>query len=133
MEYSETVLEHFRAPRNLGEFAPGTPQVWVGTAGTRRHGREIRVQLKLGADGRIEACRYRVYGCPATVALCSVMSTKLAGLTPLEARALSAVPLTEELGLPATKRDAALIFEDAVRAALAGYNMDATEDRRASA
>ncbi|HEX2668399.1 MAG TPA: iron-sulfur cluster assembly scaffold protein [Gammaproteobacteria bacterium] len=129
MEYGEAVLEHFRAPRNAGSFPPGTPGVSEAATGTRRHGREIRLSLKLGNDGRIEACRYRVYGCPATVALCSVLSERLRGLSLDEAGKLSGMALAEELRLPVPKRDAALLLEDALRAALGGYNMAEKRER----
>ena len=131
MEYSETVLEHFRSPRNAGSFPAGTAGVLAGAAGSRQRGREIRFELKLGSGGRIEACRYRVYGCPATVALCSVLSVRLAGLSPAEAADVSGLALAEELELPTPKRDAALLLEDALRAALEGYNMTTQGARRA--
>ncbi len=69
-------------------------------------------------------CRYRVYGCPATIALCSILSERVSGMTLPELRALSGLALAEELGLPATKRSAALLLEDALGAALARYNME---------
>jgi nitrogen fixation NifU-like protein len=123
-------VEHFRAPRNAGRFPEGAPDVARGVAGERRRGREIRLELKLAGDGHIEACRYQVYGCPATIALCSVLSERLAGQSLVQAAGFSGLALAEELQLPAVKRDAALLLEDALRAALAGYNMEA---RRASA
>jgi NifU-like protein involved in Fe-S cluster formation len=126
MEYTDTVLAHFRAPRNAGSFPPGTPDVSQGSAGERRRGREIRLELKLASDGRVEAMRYCVYGCPATIALCSVLSERVVGRSKDEAATMGGLGLAEELGLPATKRDAALLLEDALRAALAGarYNRD---------
>jgi len=129
MEYSEAVLAHFRAPKNAGEFPAGTRGVLLGQAGTKKRGREIHLELKLGADGRIEGCRYRIYGCPATVALCSLLSERLPGLLPAEALTMSGLKLAAELGLPPPKRDAALLLEDALRDALKGYNM--TESREA--
>lgn len=130
MEYTQAVLAHFHAPRNAGLFPTDTANVSRGAAGERRRGREIRLELKLADDGHIEACRYQVYGCPATIALCSILSERLAGQSPAQAAGFSGLALAEELKLPAPKRDAALLLEDALRAALAGYNM---EDRRASA
>lgn len=115
---------HFREPRNVGRFPAGTRDLLVGRAGAAKRGREISIELKLAADGRIEACRYRVYGCPATIALCSVLSGRLPGMTPEEAFSWSGLGLAEELGLPAPKRDAALLLEDALRDALKSYNMD---------
>ncbi|HEY3646227.1 MAG TPA: iron-sulfur cluster assembly scaffold protein, partial [Gammaproteobacteria bacterium] len=58
MGYSDTVLAHFRAPRNAGSFPAGTANVSQGSAGERRRGREIHLELKLTDDGRVEAMRY---------------------------------------------------------------------------
>jgi nitrogen fixation NifU-like protein len=126
MEYTDTVIAHFRAPRNVGSFPEGTLNVSRGIAGERRRGREIHLELKLGVDGRVEACRYRVYGCPATIALCSVLSERVVGRSREEAAGIGGLSLAEELELPAPKRDAALLLEDALRAALGGarYNRD---------
>src|SRR5574337_1372869 len=121
-QYSDTVREHFRTPRNAGMLAAGHERILTGSAGQRRHGREVEFQLKLTADGRIGECRYRVYGCPATIALCSLASEALKGRTPAEAADFSVVALAEQLGLPGEKRDAAITVEDAVRAAVGRYN-----------
>ena len=120
--YSDTVRTHFRAPRNAGGFAAGRERILAGSAGQRRHGREVEFQLQLTADGRIGDCRYHVYGCPATIALCSLTSEALKGRTPAEAAGFSVVALVEQLGLPAEKLDAAITVEDAVRAAVGRYN-----------
>lgn len=121
--YNREVLRHFRAPRNVGGFPAGVAGVIRGRAGERRHGRAIELALRIEGE-RVTECRYRVYGCPATIALCSLMSERVAGLTPAEARNLSAVVLAEELGLAPEKRSAALLLEDALRTALAEYNED---------
>jgi nitrogen fixation NifU-like protein len=125
LEYSDAVLSHFHAPKNAGSFPAGTPDVSRGSAGEWRRGREIRLELKLTGEGRVEAMRYRVYGCPATIALCSVLSERVVGQTREEVATLSGLSLADELGLPSPKRDAALLLEDALRAALgagARYN-----------
>ena len=121
--YSGEVLAHFQAPRNAGGFPPGSSGVLTGRAGERRHGRTIELSLRL-EGGKVAECRYRVYGCPATIALCSFASERLRGLTPAEARDLSAVALADELRLAPEKRAAALLLEDALRAALAEYNIE---------
>lgn len=122
-QYNETVWAHFRAPRNVGAFPAGTPRVLEGKAGSRRLGREIGFALRLAADGRVAECRYRVYGCPATIALCSAASERLAGQPVEELRDFSGLALAEEFGLPPAKRAAGLVLEDALRAALSRYNM----------
>src|SRR5579859_1099661 len=112
-EYNEMVREHFRAPRNAGAFAAGTEGVIEGRAGRRRQGREIVLALRLEGE-RVQECRYRVYGCPASVALCSIASERLRGLTLPEVRGFRAMALVEELGLPPTKRSAALLDRKSV-------------------
>lgn len=121
-EYSAAIWEHFCAPHNAGGFAAGSERVLTGRAGARRHGREVEFQLQLTADGRISACRYHVYGCPATIALCSLVSEALKNRPVAEAATFSAVALAEQLELSAEKRGAALTVEDAIRAAAARYN-----------
>jgi len=118
------VLEHFRAPQHAGAFPAGTPDVVEGRAGQARLGREIHIQLQIDADGRIADCRYRVYGCPATIALCSLASERLPGMSLAEAADWRGMALFRELELPAEKRPAVLVLEDAVRAAVQRYNMD---------
>lgn len=93
-----------------------------GHAGAHRHGREVEFQLQTTAGHRVADCRYRVYGCPATIALCSLASEALKGRSLAEVAGFSVVALAEELGLPAEKRDAALVVEDAIRAAAVRYN-----------
>lgn len=121
-EYSDAVLAHFRRPRNAGRFPQGCGAVLEGHAGVRRHGREVTIQLQATSDERIADCRYRVYGCPATIALCSLASEALKGRSLAEAAEFSALLLADELDLPAEKRDAALTVEDAIRAAAVRYN-----------
>jgi NifU-like protein involved in Fe-S cluster formation len=122
IEYSETVLEHFRKPRNAGAFPAGTPDVIEASAGNRRQGREISLALRLEA-GRVTECRYQAYGCPATIALCSILSERLKGRTLQDCGQMGGLALADELDLPPAKRAAALLLEDALQAALARYNM----------
>jgi nitrogen fixation NifU-like protein len=119
--YSATVWEHFRRPRNTGVFSPDISEVVEGHAGDRRHGREIHLALRMEEE-RVVECRYQVYGCPATVAVCSVLSERARGATLAELPAMAGLRLAEELELPPTKRAAALLLEDALTAALARYN-----------
>jgi nitrogen fixation protein NifU and related proteins len=122
--YSEALLERFRQPRNVGCFPADTARVARGEAGNRRHGRAIRFELRLDESGKILECRYRVYGCPATIALCSLASEFLPGLTLGQVSEWRGMALAERLQLPAEKRSAVLLLEDAIRAAVRSYNSD---------
>lgn len=120
--YGATIWAHFRAPLNVGGFPEGMAEVSRGRGGLRRMGRDVEFALRITAEGRIADCRYRVYGCPATIALCSLTSTALPGQTLAEAEYFSVVRLADGLGLPAEKRAAAIAVEDAIRGAIRRYN-----------
>ncbi|HVA56208.1 MAG TPA: iron-sulfur cluster assembly scaffold protein [Gammaproteobacteria bacterium] len=121
-DYSATVWRHFCTPKNAGVFMVDTPGVLSGTAGARKNGRVVEFQLQVGTDGQVADCRYRVYGCPATIALCSLTSERLKGGPLAAAATYNVVKLAEQLGLPAEKRAAAITVEDAIRSAAARYN-----------
>lgn len=121
-DYSATVWSHFCTPKNAGVFTASTPGVLSGTAGAYKNGRVVEFQLQVSADARVADCRYRVYGCPATIALCSLTSETIKGGPLAAAVAYSVVKLAEQLGLPAEKRAAAITVEDAIRSAATRYN-----------
>lgn len=120
--YSGEVWSHFLAPRNAGVFSADTTGVFRGIAGERKHGRVVEFQLQVDKTGRVTDCRYRVYGCPATIALCSMTSELLKGESLSAAAEFSVVALADQQELQAEKRAAAITIEDAVRNAAAGYN-----------
>ena len=122
--YSAEVWSHFLAPRNAGAFPPQAPGVVAGVAGARKHGREVEFQLQLDATGMVVGCRYRVFGCPATIALCSMASEALKDVPLSTAASYSVVELADRLGLAPEKRAAAIVVEDAIRAAVTRYNND---------
>lgn len=124
------VLAHFHAPHNAGSFPAGAPNLLEGRAGAVRHGREIVFQLRVTPDDRIAECRYRVYGCPATIALCSLASEQLNGLSLANAGDWRGMALADALGLPAEKRAAVLLLEDAIHAAVRRYNKQANQGNR---
>jgi len=102
----------------------GADEVLRGQAGSRAEGTQVRFTLGL-TDARIIAVRYRVYGCPYTLATCEWLASRLSG-APLAGR--SATALTSVVGqptewaaalqVPAARLGRLLIIEDALRAAL---------------
>ncbi|MDE2345423.1 MAG: iron-sulfur cluster assembly scaffold protein, partial [Gammaproteobacteria bacterium] len=100
-EYNTEVWSHFRAPRNSGVFPADASGVVAGAAGARKHGRAVEFQLQVNAAGTVVDCRYRVFGCPATIALCSMASEALKGGPLCDAARYSVVQLADRLGLVA--------------------------------
>ncbi len=100
-----------------GGFAPGTPGVHEGRAGSPGAGAEVEFALCLEA-GRILRVRYRFRGSPWTNAACAFYAQALEG-QPATFPWPSGAEVARQLGYPRTRYDEALIVEDALMAALA--------------
>ena len=116
--YSETVMDHFRNPRNVGviEDADG-----VGQVGNAVCGDIMKIYLKID-DGIVSDVKFETFGCGSAIASSS-MATELIKGKPLDqALALSNKAVTEALGgLPAHKLHCSVLAEEAIRAAVKDY------------
>ena len=114
--FNETVLDHFRNPRNAGELAGATSTVEVLNPVC---GDVLRLAVRFEA-GRIDEARFKTQGCVAAIASSSVLTDLLAGKSADEARTITAQQISEALGgLPPATFHAAQLCADAVAALLA--------------
>jgi nitrogen fixation NifU-like protein len=114
--YSPKVLEHLENPRNVGEMADAAA---CGEAINPVCGDLLNLYLKI-ADGRITAARFKVQGCPPSIAAGSALTELITGLTIAEARQLTPADITRALeSLPRNKEHCSVLAIDALRAALA--------------
>ena len=117
-DYSDTILDHFENPRNVGEVE--NPDAF-GHAGNPACGDLLELSLRV-SDGRIEVARFRASGCGAAIASSSMMTVLLTGRTLEEAGALTNGDVASALGgLPPAKLHCSVMAEDAIRSALADY------------
>ena len=84
--YQELILDHYRHPRNHGELAEPDREVHVRNPTC---GDEIRLQLRLGADERIEEARFTGEGCSISQAAASMMTQLVKGRTARDAQRLA--------------------------------------------
>jgi nitrogen fixation NifU-like protein len=68
--YNETILDHFKNPRHIGEIKNPDGMALVGDP---RCGDHIRLYLKIEED-KIVDIRYKVFGCAAAIATTSILS-----------------------------------------------------------
>jgi cysteine desulfurase len=95
--------------------AAGGAERWVGEAGAERLGTWIRVELSVAGE-TIREASIRVYGCPHTTAVCSLLQQQLPG-RPLQALALGAPEeWRKSVDAPVEKLGRLLIIEDALTA-----------------
>jgi len=67
--YSDTVLEHFTNPRNVGSIPDADG---VGLIGSSICGDMIKIFIKV-ADNRIEDIKFQTFGCGAAIATSSMI------------------------------------------------------------
>ena len=121
MAYSDKVLEHYENPRNIGTMDKNDPNVGTGLVGAPACGDVMKLQIKVGADGRIEDARFKTYGCGSAIASSSLVTEWVKGKTLDEAATIKNTQIAEELSLPPVKIHCSILAEDAIKAAVADY------------
>ena len=113
--YSETVMDHFRNPRNVGviEDADG-----VGEAGNAVCGDIMKIYLKI-EDSTVADVRFETFGCGSAIASSSMATELIKGRPLSEVLTLTNKAVAEALdGLPAHKLHCSVLAEEAIRAAV---------------
>ena len=121
MAYSEKVIEHYENPRNVGTLDKDDEHVGTGLVGAPACGDVMRLQIKVGDDGRIEDAKFKTFGCGSAIASSSLATEWLKGKTVEEAGTIKNSMIAEELHLPPVKIHCSVLAEDAVKAAIADY------------
>ena len=121
MAYSDKVIDHYENPRNVGTFDKADTSVGTGMVGAPACGDVMKLQIRVGADGRIEDARFKTYGCGSAIASSSLVTEWVKGKTLDEAAAIRNTAIAEELALPPVKIHCSILAEDAIKAAVADY------------
>ena len=116
--YTETVMDHFTHPRNVGEIPDADG---VGEVGNAKCGDIMKMYLKI-KDNRIEDAKFETFGCGSAIASSSMATEMIKGKTIDEALKLTNKAVVEALeGLPPIKVHCSVLAEQAVKAALSDY------------
>ena len=121
MAYSQKVVEHYENPRNVGSFDKGDESVGTGMVGAPACGDVMKLQIKVGADGRIEDARFKTYGCGSAIASSSLVTEWVKGKTLDQATEIKNTQIAQELSLPPVKIHCSILAEDAIKAAVEDY------------
>jgi len=121
MAYSDKVIDHYENPRNVGSFEKSDASVGTGMVGAPACGDVMKLQIKVGADGRIEDARFKTYGCGSAIASSSLVTEWVKGKTLDEAATIRNTQIAEELSLPPVKIHCSILAEDAIKAAVEDY------------
>ena len=121
MAYSDKVIDHYENPRNVGSFDKGDESVGTGMVGAPACGDVMKLQIRVGADSRIEDAKFKTYGCGSAIASSSLVTEWVKGKTLDEATSIRNTQIAEELALPPVKIHCSILAEDAIKAALADW------------
>jgi NifU-like protein involved in Fe-S cluster formation len=110
--YTDTTVDHFQHPRNVGRLADADA---MGRVDDAESDTMVEIYVKL-ARGRVAQATFRTFGCSACIAASSIATELLPG----RASPPSAAEIDTALGgLPADKRYCADLVAEAARRALA--------------
>lgn len=116
--YSETVMDHFRNPRNIGSLEDANG---IGEVGNAVCGDIMKIYLKIEND-IIKDVAFETFGCGSAIASSSMATELIKGKPLSEALELTNQAVTEALdGLPAHKLHCSVLAKEAIQAAIQDY------------
>jgi nitrogen fixation NifU-like protein len=120
LPYTETVMEHFRNPRNVGQIEDADAKSIEGSPAC---GDMVAVYLKVDeGQQRIQDIKFESYGCASNIATGSIITELAKGKTLQEAKEITWQQASDALGgLPPIKTHCSVLAVDALRAAIENY------------
>jgi nitrogen fixation NifU-like protein len=117
--FSETFLDHFQNPRNVGEL-PSPPAIFASVENPVC-GDTLVLYARVD-DGCIADVRYQARGCSASLATASAFTELLLGRTRAEVKAMKAADAEAAIGgLPAESKHAAALCAQAAKVLVLGW------------
>jgi NifU-like protein involved in Fe-S cluster formation len=120
LPYSETVMEHFKNPRNVGRIEDADAR---SVEGSPSCGDMVAVYLKVDEESkRITDIKFESYGCASNIATGSIITELAKGKTLNEAKEITWREASDALGgLPPIKTHCSVLAVDGLRAAIENY------------
>ena len=120
LPYTETVMEHFRHPRNVGRLEDPDAKSIEGSPAC---GDMVALYLQVDEEShRITDIKFESYGCASNIATGSIITEMAKGMTLEEAKAITWKQASAALGgLPAIKTHCSVLAVDGLRAAIQNY------------
>ncbi len=112
--YSDIVERYFAHPGHVGTLTGQHETTLLGRAGQREQGIEVVFHVGID-DARISEITFQAFGCPHTIAACSILAERLKSQPVESLDEVRPDELAACLDLPVEKTGRLLIIEDALR------------------
>ena len=119
--YHQNIVDHYESPRNVGALDKSDRSVGTGLVGAPACGDVMKLQIRVGADGRIAEAKFKTFGCGSAIASSSVATEWVKGRTVEEVLSIRNTDIAAHLKLPPVKLHCSMLAEDAIKAAVADY------------
>jgi len=119
--YHANVVDHYENPRNVGSLNSKDKDVGTGVVGAPACGDVMKIQVRVGTDGKIIETRFKTFGCGSAIASSSYATEWLEGKTVTDAGTIRNSDIAKHLNLPPVKMHCSMLAEDAIKAAIADY------------
>ncbi len=112
--YNSLVRELFTGARSMPASEQSGEAWLIGESGSISRGTWVRLKLKI-RDARVTDARFRVYGCPHTVAATAWLAQQVLGRNASTLLPEGIATLCRPLEVPVEKLGRLLVIEDVVR------------------
>ena len=119
--YHKNIVDHYESPRNVGSLDKNDPRVGTGLVGAPACGDVMKLQVRMGADGKVEEAVFKTFGCGSAIASSSYATEWLKGKTLEECGSIKNSDIAKHLKLPPVKLHCSMLAEDAVKMAIKDY------------
>ena len=127
--YHQNIIDHYESPRNVGSLDKNDPNVGTGLVGAPACGDVMKLQFRVGKDGKIEEAVFKTFGCGSAIASSSFTTEWVKGKGLDEVGTIKNSDIAAELKLPPVKLHCSMLAEDAIKAAIKDYKSKQGEEK----
>mmetsp|Transcript_3746 Transcript_3746/g.4201 ORF Transcript_3746/g.4201 Transcript_3746/m.4201 type:complete len:156 (-) Transcript_3746:92-559(-) len=120
-KYTDTIIEHYESPRNVGSLDKTKSTVGTGLVGAPACGDVMKLQIEVDDNGVIIDSKFKTFGCGSAIASSSVATEWIKGKSIDECLEIKNSDIAKHLSLPPVKLHCSMLAEDAIKAAVKDF------------